>query len=531
MLKTLINKQLTEIFRNYFYDAKNNKARNRGAVITYMAMFIVLMVGVMGGMFTWLAHTFASSLLPLELDWMYFCLMGLMAILLGAFGSVFNTYSGLYLAKDNDLLLSMPIPINYIMISRLLTVYLMGLMYSAIVSIPTSVMYMVLHGFSLGLLLSSILYVLIISLFVLDISCGLGWVVAKISVKLKNKSFITVIVSLTFIVAYYFFYFKAQSILSSFLANAVIYGEKIKGAAYPLYIFGMSGTGDIISLIMCTISVAAISLLVWTMISRSFIKLATSSGNTEHRKQKALVFAKKSKNSALLIKEFGKFISNPTYMLNCGLGTFVLVLCSGSVLIFKDRMAIMQEVFEGNTAAIAAIMCTGICVMASMNTMTTPSISLECKTLWLIQSLPIDLWYVLHAKLMLQLILTEIPVVLASVLCGLVLEFSFKETFLVLITSTMFSFLMAMFDLFIGLKMPNLHWTNEITPIKQSVGVMITMLVGMILSIIPGVLFFALYSFIGFTLYMSLVALLFALIGIILYIWLKKSGVIILAQL
>lgn len=61
------------------------------------------------------------------MDWLYFALMGLLAILLGSFGSVFNTYSGLYLAKDNDLLLSMPIPVNAIMGARLLSVYLLGL--------------------------------------------------------------------------------------------------------------------------------------------------------------------------------------------------------------------------------------------------------------------------------------------------------------------------------------------------------------------------------------------------------------------
>ena len=62
--------------------------------------------------------------------------MGLLAVLLGAFGSVFNTYSGLYLSKDNDLLLSMPIPVRSIMVSRLLGVYLMGLMYSGVVMLP-----------------------------------------------------------------------------------------------------------------------------------------------------------------------------------------------------------------------------------------------------------------------------------------------------------------------------------------------------------------------------------------------------------
>ena len=56
--------------------------------------------------------------------------------MLGAFGSVFNTYSGLYLAKDNDLLLSLPIPVRALMASRLLGVYLMGLMYSAVVILP-----------------------------------------------------------------------------------------------------------------------------------------------------------------------------------------------------------------------------------------------------------------------------------------------------------------------------------------------------------------------------------------------------------
>ena len=34
---------------------------------------------------------------------------------------------------------------------------------------------------------------LLISLFVLALSCLLGWVVAKVSLKLKNKSFVTVV--------------------------------------------------------------------------------------------------------------------------------------------------------------------------------------------------------------------------------------------------------------------------------------------------------------------------------------------------
>ena len=41
-----------------------------------------------------------------------------------------------------------------------------------------------------------VLFLLLISLFVMAISCLLGWVVAKVSLKLKNKSFVTVVLSL-----------------------------------------------------------------------------------------------------------------------------------------------------------------------------------------------------------------------------------------------------------------------------------------------------------------------------------------------
>ena len=55
MLKTLLKKQMAEIFRNYFYDPKKNKMRSRGATIAYIALYVLLMAGVLGVMFALLA--------------------------------------------------------------------------------------------------------------------------------------------------------------------------------------------------------------------------------------------------------------------------------------------------------------------------------------------------------------------------------------------------------------------------------------------------------------------------------------------
>jgi len=271
MLKTLVKKQLMEIFRSYFYNAKTNKKRSTAGIIAYILLFAALMIGL-GGMFTGLSVSLCAPLAQAGMGWLYFALMSLLAIFLGAFGSVFNTYSGLYFAKDNDLLLSLPIPVRTLMASRLLTVYLMGLMYSAVVILPAVIVYWVTVSTAPMALLGGVLLTALISIFVLTLSCALGWVVAKVSRKLKHKSFITVIVSLAGLAIYYFFVFKAQTAIEQLVANAAVYGEKIKGAAHPLYVFGLTGTGDVTAMLLSAAVILALFALTWTLLSRSFCR-------------------------------------------------------------------------------------------------------------------------------------------------------------------------------------------------------------------------------------------------------------------
>ena len=202
MVKLLIKKQLREIFRSWFVNQKTNQRRSRAGVIGFLLLFVVLMVGVLGGIFTVLSFSLAGPLSAAGVGWLHFSIMTLIAILLGVFGSVFNTYSGLYLAKDNDLLLSLPIPPRALILSRLLSVYLMGLMYSACVTVPAVVVWWIVEGATVANVVGGLLLIFLVSVFVLLLSCLLGWVVAKVSLRLKHKSFTVVILSLVFIGLY-----------------------------------------------------------------------------------------------------------------------------------------------------------------------------------------------------------------------------------------------------------------------------------------------------------------------------------------
>ena len=142
MLKTLIKKQLLELNRSFFIDRKTGKGKSARSATFSIVLFILLMIFAIGGIFCYMSYSM-RPLITYGMSWLYFAIMGATAALFGVFGSVFNTYSSLYDAKDNDLLLSMPIPVRDIMAARLIGVYLMGLMYSGVVVIPAVGVYFV----------------------------------------------------------------------------------------------------------------------------------------------------------------------------------------------------------------------------------------------------------------------------------------------------------------------------------------------------------------------------------------------------
>ena len=466
MLKTLLRKQMMEIFRSYFYDAKKNRQRSKASTAMFIVLFAFLMVGVLGAIFTYLSLSMCRPLADAGMGWLYFTLMGLVSILLGAFGSIFNTYASLYKAKDNDLLLSLPIPTSCIMISRLLTVYLMGLMYSGVVILPAIIVYWCKVSASFGAIAGSLLLLVCISLIVLILSCSLGWVVAKISLKLKNKSFATVLLSLVFIGVYYFFYFKAQTLLQELLLNAAVYGAKIRGAAYPLYLLGRMGEGDLAAILTVTAVVLALFALMWYMLSRSFLKIATATGKSDRKVYRETRTEKRSAFAALFSKELARFTSSPNYMLNCGLGTLFLPAL-GVFLLIKGS-SFLGSLSEFLSECPGALFCS-VCVL----------IAAKCSIL---------------------------------------------ESIFVLVLPQLFVIFSALLGLTLGILSPNLTWTNETAPIKQSMAVTIALLGGWVYGILMALLYLFAASSLGAVLYLLLCALVTLAASAALYLWLRHKG-------
>ena len=532
MLKTLLKKQMAEIFRNYFYDPKKNKMRSRGATIAYIALYALLMVGLLGGIFALMAVGLCGPLVEGGMDWLYYLLMGLIAVFLGTFGSVFSTYSSLYLSKDNDLLLSLPIPVRCVMASRLLGVYLLGLMYAAVVIVPGVIVYWLTAPVTAGTIVGGVLMVLIVSVIVMVLSCLLGWVVARISLKLKNKSFITVLLSLLFLAAYYFVYYKAQALITLLVESAAVYGMKIRGSAYLLYLFGSVGAGDWLAMGIVTVTQAALLALTLWGIARSFLKIATATGSVKKVRFEHKAVRAQSTQRALFGKELRRFTASPNYMLNCGLGILMLPV-AGIVLLIKGGALgrMLADVFSGNVGVVPVLMCAAVCLLASMNDMAAPAVSLEGRNLWLVQSLPVVPWQALRAKLDVQLVLTGVPVLFCALCMVIVLPGSALEKALLVVVALLYTLLSALAALALGLKMPNLTWTNETTPIKQSGCVMLSLFANWVYALALGGLYFLCGNALSAAAYLAIFAVVTAAGSALLLHWVKQRGARIFAAL
>ena len=526
MLNTLIKKQYQECFRSYFVNPKTGKRRSKGGIFWMFVFFSAIML-FLAGVFFGLAFFIGDALFEIGMDWLYYVLMGILSVLLGTFGSVFNTYSTLYLAKDNEMLLAMPIPPSKILITRMSLVYGMSLLYSGVVWIPAVVFAWIFGTASTAAVVFDVLLVFLVALFVTVVTCVLGWVVALVSTRVKNKSFAIVIVSLVLFGGYYYVCFNWMGVLQKLLLNAQALGEGIRVWANVFYQLGMAAVGDAKAMAIFSGITLALFALCFFVLSKSFLHIAIRT-RTEGRRGGKVSVKSAGVSSALLGRELKRFASSPTYMLNCGLGIAILPVLAVFALVkreFLDEMITgIGFLFSGMDQLLPMAVLLIVCMCSGLNAVSTPSVSLEGKNLWILRSLPVSGKMVLSAKLRLHLWLNLPAALFATVVLGICLKLEAVTILLCALFIVAFIWLSGAFGLILGVLRPNFQWTSEAMPIKQSMNMMISILVGFSLPVLAAVGCYLSRNLLSTELYMVLCAALFGGLSLALTRWLNTKG-------
>ncbi len=524
MIRALLKKQLMESFSGLFVGRKTG-TRSKKSVAVYAALYAYV-IAVFVFLFYMVSSTLCAPLVELGLTWLYIAMMGLMALTLGVIGSVFTTYSALYRAKDNDILLSMPIPPSVILPVRLSGVYIMGFGMVLAVMVPATVVYFMTVRVSLMGIIFTLLITLLISLLVLAISCILGYIVALISTHVKHKNVVTVVLSLAFLFGYFYLYSQANTLLNAVLANLGAIGEKVKTVLFPIYHMGLAAEGNALSMLIFSAIVILIFVLVYFVLSKTFLTLAISNKGNDKKVYKEKKLAQRSVHATMLFKEWKRFSSSSIYILNGGLGIIFMVVGAVAVLIKRDDIiGMFKMMFPDNDGFICLIASAAVVSMSSMVLITAPSVSLEGKNFWIVRSLPIDTRAVLKAKLDLHVLLTMPAALFMGIVLAVVISPAWYTGLLMIALTVAAVYFYALLGLYWNIKMPMLEWTSEAVPVKQGLPVLLSMMGGMCTVLVFGGIYVPLHRCLAPELYLLIVFVIILLLAVAIYRWIMKKGV------
>ena len=541
MIKALLKKQFLELF-SVFFRGKNGKRVAGGKAALYIVLYALLIVMVLGYSTMFALGLGATYFVSPDTAWAYFGMGAIAAVTIAIVGSVFMTYNSLYLAKDNEFLLSLPIQSWKLLFVRLFGVWFAGFAWESLVLLPFFVVfYAMAPGLvtALGVVFQILLWIGL-SFVILFLTAILGWLIAKVATHLgRYKTLVIVLLFLVGFAGYMFLISQLEGGIMALFNDPEAISEGL-GGFMPAYAFGKACLGSPLhGIIFFIISIALFALVYWVLtITFNKILMSNNKGKaiTSNKRQDK----QKSVNSTLIKREFKHYLSNAMYILNSSLGYIFLPIVGVLALVNHDaiQVAIHNMALEGagegiDPAAIEAmikallpiVIFFAVGFLAGTSVITAPSVSLEGKKISVLQAFPIHMKQVLWSKIEFHCLIA-LPFVIPSVIMvGIGLGLEILDLIIVVILSAIMVFFFGVFGLACNLKYPMLNWTNENVALKQSMSVIFCMLVGVLAPIVFALLYF--FVFINFlmpSIYLLVIAVLFGLVSWLILRWLNTKG-------
>lgn len=501
MIGKLLSIRFRALFAGMTAQARKRNKRSIGMVILFTVLYLYVFAVALG-MMSLLFYSLAEPYHMLGQDPLYFAMAALMGLGFSVIGSVFTTQSQLYEAKDNALLLSMPIPPGTVLLSRMIPLLALNMLFAGIVILPATVVYAIYIECSFALIAGQLLSLLAVTALSQAIACLLGWLMHLLLSKL-NKSATSMVYMIAFLGGYFYIYSKASSIMNAMLTDSQAIADTLSWV-WPIWALGKGSAGQLLyslgSLTLCAACFAG----VYAVLSATFLKTATatSSGRSRRKLDLSRVGSASPKN-AIVTKELRKFLGTPVYLTNMGLGLVMVAALTIAGIWFRKDIAPFVQLLQLQEYT-ALILCAIVFYVSSTICISCPSVSLEGKNIWILKAMPISSKDILIAKLALHNRLS-IPV---TALAGLVLSTAYgctaAEILLCTLACALISLLMGLIGMNAGLKWAKLDYISEAYPCKQSMALVVTMFGSMGIPLLLALLYiFVLIDHIHPTLYLT----------------------------
>ena len=532
MIWTLLKINITALFAGLFRKGRSKKRRSTRAIVfiillaLYLALTFMMFVGVM-------FNSLISPFFEAGIGWFYFAIAGLSVFSLCFFGIIFMVQPQIFNARDNELLLAMPIKPSMILAGRLSALLLIEYVFTAIVIFP-AFMVLLSRGFISFIPTLGIVFffasALLIPLLSLAMGCLIGWFITLITSRItRGRTVLMLLLSIFFLSAYVLVFSGLNDHISVLIERGSEMAEEMRRTMPPVYHVGAAVTdGSIVSFIIFALFVIVPFAIMCLLLSASLFKLSTASRGgkkVEYREKPVRVLGARS---ALILKELRRYWSLPMYILNASLGVLVTIAATVILIVYPSLFLdpleeILDIVPDIDIGLIGVILLSAI---ALLNNVSAPSISLEGNQLWIVKSLPIPPRDILLAKAAMHIAVCGTPSLLASIVCVFALPVTgLLPIVLTIVLPASLTVMSALIGVVTNLRFPRFDWVNPIQPVKQGLSSILTLFgaIGLIFALI--FIYALFFSFlITIEVFMALCTLASLAVCFAMYRYLRNTG-------
>lgn len=400
--------------------------------------------------------------------------------------NIHKASSYLFSFKDYDLLTSMPIPKNIILMSKLSSLYIDNLVFALFIMIPSFLYYGINNNSTFIFYLYSIIFLLLLPLLSVSIGATFSFLLGKIASKFKKSNFILSLLSVGLVVLYVKFVQSFMRIEDSVILTTISkQSDLLKNNFIIGHMFmAFEETNFISFLIISLICIFPFVVLVFvfqnyfTQINASFSEVYTTKNyKMKPMKSSTPVFS-------LIKKELIHYFTSYMYFLNTFIPlVFMTIFTLGYVFTGND---FVKELIGANFPVqyISPIFTIVYCAFITMVSILSCSISLEGKNFWIIKNLPIQTSTILHSKIFFNLIII-LPVLYINIfIISFALSLKPLEILMIFLISTLYTKLISNLYLFINLLFPKMIWTSPTKVLKQGLSVFVSGIIGILCLLI-----------------------------------------------
>ena len=439
----------------------------------------------------------------------------------------------LFNCKDDDMMFSLPIKKRTVLFVRILKFYVFEVLYNSLFLLPAMVAYVRWVPVDWTYYLVSFIGLLVFPIIPIVLSCIIGMITSSISARFKKKNIAQIIITFILLIGVLYLSFNLQTLMSKIAEHATTISEVLTKLYFPAGLYlNMIVNFSIVDLLILVGSNIAIFAVTIFVLSKIYFKISSnvkriSTGKTSN---KPYVIKTTRPLTALVKKEFKKFTSSATFVINAAFG-LVLFLIGCGVLVFNsdNLIATFSAQFEITAEQVISLMpaiLVGFIIFSSLMTSITSSmISLEGRTFNILKSLPVKPYTIIKSK-----ILTALIVMIPCFLIGdamIIIKFGCEipELLLILAASIILPVFAETVGIIINLKYPKLDAINDAEVVKQSMSSSVAVFLGMGLT---GLSIFGLIQVMGTgisqNIAIAIVLGIYLLLDVAMYVYLKRNS-------